>query len=96
MKIVAYTTAGCYYCKKLKELFDRAEVEYTLIDVVNVAPWELDTRVHKNRMAKPDFEKEYPGVQAFPFVVIDEKPVGSLVPVAKFLLDEGLVSARKG
>ena len=47
-------------------------------------------------MAKPDFEKQYPGVNGFPFVVIDDKPIGSLVQTAKFLLDRGLVSARKG
>ena len=96
MKIVAYTTDGCFYCVKLKELFARAELEYDAIDVVNVAPWELDPTLHKNKMAKPDFEKQYPGVNGFPFVVIDDEPVGALVQTAKFLLDRGLVSARKG
>ncbi len=96
MKIIAYTTAGCYYCAKLKELFERANLEFDQVEVLNVAPWELDTRVHNNKIAKPDFEKEYPGVNGFPFVVIDDKPVGALVPTAKFLLEKGLISANKG
>ena len=79
MKIIAYTTAGCYYCAKLKELFERANLEFDQIEVLNVAPWELDTRVHNNKIAKPDFEKEYPGVNGFPFVVIDDKPVTELI-----------------
>ena len=36
MKIVAYTTQGCFYCDQLKELFKRANLEYESVPVMGL------------------------------------------------------------
>jgi len=82
MKIEAYTTAGCFYCDQLKELFRRAEVEYTAIEV---GP----------RYSKEQFRAENPTAVGYPHVVIDGEPVGGLVETAKIFLQKGLVASRK-
>lgn len=81
MEIKVYTTPGCFYCTQIKELFKRAELEYQeqLIDSAN----------------KSKFRKEYPNAIGFPFTIIDGKQYPGLVDVAKFLVQEGLVSAKK-
>ena len=66
MEIKAYTKVGCKFCGNLIELFKRAGVEYTTIVVgeqANQCPTEI-------------FQKEYPEVYAFPFVVIDGEKIG--------------------
>ena len=92
MDIKVYTTQGCFYCQKVKELLERAELKYKLIEVVSNKV-TLDSPGFIN---KTQFADLHPGVQGFPFVVIDEKPIGALVPTAKFLLEKGLVSANRG
>lgn len=82
MKIEAYTTAGCFYCDQLKELFRRAEVEYEAIEV-------------GFRYTKEKFRVDHPTAVGFPHVVIDGEPVGGLVETAKIFLQKGLVSSRK-
>jgi len=82
MKIQAYTLRGCPSCSHLKELFRRAEVEYEEI-VVNVT------------MSKKDFLSSFPNVPGFPFVVIDDVPVGGLVDTVRLFVKEGLVSSNK-
>ena len=82
MKIVAYTTQGCFYCDQLKELFRRAEVEYESISVVT------DEEREK-------FRKDFPRAGGYPYVLIDDKHVGGLVETAKLLLEKGLVSSNK-
>jgi len=80
MEIKAYTLPTCNYCVSLKELFRRANVEYTEVMV-------------KKDLTVEDFQKEYPGVGVFPFVVIDQKPIGGLVETIRLFLDEGLITA---
>ena len=82
MKIVAYTTQGCFYCDQLKELFRRAEVEYESISVVT------DEEREK-------FRKDFPRAGGYPYVLVDDKHVGGLVETAKLLLEKGLVSSNK-
>ena len=85
MEIKAYTKVGCRFCGNLIELFERAGVEYTTIVVgekENHCPTNL-------------FQKEYPDVIAFPFVVIDGERIGGLVEVAKLFLERKLVSVPK-
>ena len=83
MKIVAYTTAGCFYCDQLKELFKRADVAYTAY------------RVGSAEFPKSKFAREHPGAKSFPHVVIDDEVVGGLVETAKYLMERGLVRAKK-
>jgi len=85
MEIKAYTKVGCKFCGNLIELFKRAGVEYTTIVVgeqANQCPTEI-------------FQKEYPEVYAFPFVVIDGEKIGGLVETAKLFLDKNLVTVPK-
>lgn len=82
MEIIAYTLVGCPSCGHLKELFRRADVTYTEVVV-------------KKDMTKEDFTKKYPSAPGFPFVVIDEEPVGGLVETVKLFVKEGLVSSSK-
>ena len=85
MEIKAYTKVGCKFCGNLIELFERDGVEYTTIVVgekANQCPTEI-------------FQKEYPDVIGFPFVVIDGEKIGGLVETAKLFLDKNLVSVKK-
>lgn len=79
MDIKLYTTTGCGYCNKMKLLFKRAEIEdYE----------EIVIRTQDNPKRRELMEK-YPMAVGFPFVVIDEEPIGSLVEVAKWMLENG-------
>lgn len=81
MEIKVYTSPGCFYCTQVKELFKRAELEYeeSVIDETNRA----------------EFRAKYPLAVSFPFVLIDNEPVGGLVETARILVKRGLVSAKK-
>ena len=84
MKIVAYTIPGCFYCEKLKELFERAGVECDMIVL------ETDQDQEK-------FKEDFPSAKGggYPYVLIDDKHVGGLVETAKLFLDKRLVSSKK-
>ena len=82
MEITAYTLPGCYHCKTLRELFKRAEANYTEV-VVN------------RDITSKEFAELYPQINMFPFVVIDEEPVGGLVETVKLFVAKGLVSSSK-
>lgn len=73
---------GCSSCKILKELFERAEVEY-------------DNVLLGKDISNEEFKNLYPNVVTFPFVVIDEEEIGGLMETAKLFLEKGLVSSRK-
>jgi glutaredoxin len=79
MKIVAYTTQGCFYCDQLKELFKRANIKYESITI--------------DEGARSSFNKQFPRATGYPYVVIDDKHVGGLVETATFLMEKGFVSA---
>ena len=80
MKIKVYSTVGCSYCTKLKELFERANIT------------DYDEQVCTSG---DEVRVDYPDAGSFPYVIIDGKEIGGLVETAKFLLKNGLVSAPK-
>jgi len=82
MEIVAYTTPGCFYCDKLKELFQRAQVDSTIITV-------------GTDITREEFKEKFPDVYGFPHVMIDGESVGGLVETAKLFLQKDLVSSKK-
>lgn len=84
MEITIYTTKGCVWCTRMKELMERAEVEYTEI---------LWQNMDGDNQEK--FYKQYPEASSFPVAIIDGEYVGGLVPVAKLFLQKGLVTANK-
>lgn len=79
MKIKFYSTPGCRYCEKLKELFERA----------NIKDYE-DIQATSTEM-----KKDYPNATSFPYVIIDGEEVGGLVETAKFFVEKNLVSSNK-
>tara|TARA_B100001996_G_C18596167_1_gene567993 strand:+ start:744 stop:1034 length:291 start_codon:yes stop_codon:yes gene_type:complete len=95
MEIIAYTSEGCYYCDQLHELFRRADVKYTAIKVLSQLPEGVEPDNDKNLMLRSDFQTQFPAIYGFPYVIIDGKPIGALIETAKFLMKEGLVSAKK-
>jgi len=89
MEIRAYTSDSCFYCTQLKELFKRADVEWTEIKVVPNHEGEAE----EGTIMRQDLASQYPMIDSFPAVFINEELVGGLVPTAKYLIKEGLVSA---
>ena len=84
MDITLYSSAGCGYCTRTKELFERAEVEYNEVRFQDLSGEDQQA-----------LQEQYPNATGFPIVVIDGEFVGGLVQVAKKFLKEGLVSAPK-
>ena len=82
MEIIIYTTEGCFYCEKIKELCLRANVEYTSYLV-------------GSDISQQDFLKKYPLAQGYPYVIVDGEVVGGLVETARLFLKKGLVSSGK-
>lgn len=82
MEITAYTLPGCSSCNILKQLFQRAKVEYKEV----VVGTDIQTST---------FQIDYPNVDRFPFVVIDGEKIGGLIETAKLFVDKGLVSSKK-
>jgi glutaredoxin len=91
MEIKAYTSKGCFYCDQLKELFNRAELEYTSILVTDGPEYNEGSTMSRN-----EFRQKYPNSVGFPHVIIDEVEHGGLVNVAKYLVKNGYVSTKKG
>lgn len=82
MEIIAYTLDGCSNCKYLRELFKRANKDYTEVVV-------------KKDISVEEFHQKYPNMNLFPYVVIDNNPVGGLVETVKLFVEQGLVSSSK-
>ena len=82
MNIIAYTIDDCFYCEQLKELFDRTNTNANLIKV------GVD-------ISRNEFKNKYPNATGYPYVIINEKPIGGLVETAKFFLQKGLITAKK-
>ena len=82
MEIIAYTSKGCFYCDKLKELFSRANVNPTIVSV-------------GTDMTREEFKETFPLATGYPYVIIDGEPVGGLVETAKLFVQKGLVSSKK-
>lgn len=80
MKIKIYSTQGCFYCTKLKELFERANIT------------DYDEQVCASG---EEIRVDYPEATSFPYVVIDGEVIGGLVETAKFFIEKNLVSSNK-
>jgi len=61
----------------------RANLSYQIIEVLSAED-------------RQTFRLNNPKVLGFPYVIIDGEPIGGLVETAKFLIQKGLVSAKKG
>jgi glutaredoxin 3 len=84
MEILIYTSQGCVWCSRMKELMERADQEYTEILYQSMSGDDQEK-----------FRNEFPDASSFPVAIIDGEYIGGLVPVAKLFLEKGLVSANK-
>ena len=84
MDITIYTTEGCKWCTRMKELLDRADLQYTEVLVSSLPAEE-----------KKELKEKYSDMISYPYAVIDNELIGGLVPVAKLLLQKCLVSSSK-
>jgi len=80
MEIVIYSIPGCSYCTKMKQLMEKAEVEYQQVIV-------------GKDITNEDFKSKYPEVGSFPYTLIDGEPIGGLVDAVKLFVEKGLVSS---
>ena len=78
MKIKIYSTKGCFYCTKLKELFERA----------NITDYEEQVCTSGDEV-----RVDYPEAKSFPYVIIDGEVIGGRVETAKFFVEKNLVSS---
>ncbi len=83
MEIIIYSTKGCFYCQQMKELCNRAGVEYKENDI----PEKGELR--------QNFINKYPNAAGFPWVIIDGEEVGGLVEAAKYFIKRGMVRAKR-
>ncbi len=84
MDITIYTSTGCVWCTRMKELMERANQNYT--EVV----WNELTGDEQQALTE-----QYPDMRSFPIAIIDGVFYKGLVDVAKLFLQEGLVTAPK-
>lgn len=82
MDIKIYTATGCSYCEQVKELMERAGLEYT--------SYLVGTDITVEQLTN-----KYPLARGYPYVIIDEKPIGGLVDTAKLFIEMGLVSSKR-
>jgi len=79
MEIKVYTLPNCSSCAHLRELMSRANQTYT------------ENQIGTD-MTIEEFQSEYPGVNALPYVIINGEQIGGLVEVARKFLKDGLVT----
>jgi glutaredoxin len=82
MNITIYTTSGCIYCEKIKELMRRADVEYTAILV-------------GKDITREEFKIKYPFAPGFPYTIIDGEEIGGITETVKLFVEKGLVSSKR-
>ena len=80
MKIKIYTSPGCHYCTQAKKLFERA----------GISAWEEIVCSTSETL-----KRDYPDASSYPWVIVDDEPVGGLVETAKLFLQKGLVTSKK-
>jgi len=85
MEVTIYTTQGCGWCTRTKELLEKANItEYTEINWSDLSGDEQE-----------QFRLDYPEANGFPVVFVDGVMYTGLVPLAKKFLADGLVTAPK-
>jgi len=69
-------------CSHARELFQRADLEYTEIKV-------------GDDVTKEEFLEKNPEVTGYPFIVIDRMKYVGIVDVARYLLQKGFITAPR-
>jgi glutaredoxin 3 len=82
MNIHIYKTIGCGYCTKVIELMERAGIPY-------------DSTLVGTDITREEFKELYPRASGFPYVIVDDEPIGGLTETVKLFVEKGLVSSKK-
>jgi glutaredoxin 3 len=81
MNIHIYKTTGCSFCTKIIELMERAGVPY-------------DSTLVGTDITREEFKELYPRASGFPYVIVDDEPIGGLIETIKLFVEKGLVSSK--
>ena len=46
-------------------------------------------------ITREEFKELYPKASGFPYVIIDDEPIGGLMETVKLFVEKGLVSSKK-
>jgi len=82
MDIKIFTTNGCGYCSKMKELMERVGLEYK------------EYRLGRT-LTMEEFQSYFPDHTSFPRLVIDEKPIGDLTQAVRYFVERGMISSSR-
>jgi glutaredoxin len=79
MEIKIYTNQGCGYCKKAKELCERAGLEYT------------EYRLNKD-ITYEEFKELFPTQTSFPQMVVDGQSIGGLTDAVRYFVENKMIT----
>jgi glutaredoxin len=82
MEIKIYTSTGCGYCSKIKELLRRVDLEYT------------EYRLGKD-FSKEEFNELFPDASGYPQMKIDNKNIGGLTDSVRYFVENGMISSKR-
>ena len=82
MEIKIFTTNGCGYCAKMRELMDRVGLEYK------------EYRLGRT-LTMEEFQTYFPNETSFPRLIIDGKPIGDLTTSVRYFVERGMISTKK-
>lgn len=82
MDIKIYTSSGCGYCAKMKELLKRIDLEYT--------EYRLGDNLNPEK-----FKAIFPNATGYPQMSIDNIPIGGLTDSVRYFVENGMISSKK-
>ena len=82
MEIKIYTSTGCGYCSKIKELLRRVDLEYT------------EYRLGQD-FTREEFTEMFSGATGYPQMTIDGQNIGGLTDSVKYFVENGMISSKK-
>ena len=84
MEIKIYTSTGCGYCAKIKELLKRVDLEYT------------EYRLGQN-LTLEEFKSLFPSASGYPQMTVDGNHIeGGLTGAVRYFVENGMISSKKG
>ena len=66
-----------------------------MIELMERAGVPYNSTLVGTEITREEFKELYPKAPGFPYVIIDDEPVGGLVETVKLFVEKGLVSSRK-
>jgi glutaredoxin 3 len=66
-----------------------------MIELMERAGVPYNSTLVGTEITREEFKELYPKAPGFPYVIIDDEPVGGLVETVKLFVEKGLVSSKK-